>query len=187
MSAWHAFARTVRATLSSRTACVLGQICLPWVPSLGALSLQRTSQQDCTSPQDLENLTDSLCHIRKPPIMKMIQITSNKYSIGFVDICLNHLSKNRLSSDIPNLKCNLNISRHFQSLNKEINADSLFVLSPKEVLTESHDERGLSHGTISQHNYFILEMLRLVIFFILIIFLFLGCRLSLRLFLSLLF
>ena len=91
------------------------------------------------------------------------------YCICFIDISLYHFSKNGLAPDVPDLQCDLHVPWQLDSFDKEIHSDGLLILAAEEIVAEPHNERGLSDCAVSEHHYFVLEILGLIIVLVLVV------------------
>ena len=59
--------------------------------------------------------------------------------VGFIDVGADHLRENALSTDVPDLECNLDVAGQLNTLDEEVHSDGLLVRSGEVIFTESHD------------------------------------------------
>ena len=70
--------------------------------------------------------------------------------ISVVNVAFNHFAPDTLSSNVPNLHGNSNVTRQLQPLDKEIKAKGLLVVLAERVTREAHGKGGFPHSTIAQ-------------------------------------
>jgi hypothetical protein len=86
-------------------------------------------------------------------------VISQNNSVCLVDVGVDHLSKDALATDIPDLEPHIDVSWEFQPLDIKVTAHGLLVSLGEMVLAESHDHGGLPYRSVAKDDYFVLEVL----------------------------